>query len=232
MSVSELKAQGNASFAAKDYDNAIKHYTDAIAAAESQGEQDGVHVLYSNRSASFAGLKNWSAALEDAETTIRLNPSFAKGYGRKGSALHGARRYDEAIAAYHAGLEAVPGDAALQKGLADVQRAKADSAGAQDPSAAMGNLFRDPQLFEKLERNPNTEGLLKDPSFVQQLKDLQSGRANPMMALQDQRMIQVMGALIGVDMRAFDPSSDNARPMDEEPAPKKEAPKPEPGGPK
>ena len=232
MSVSELKAQGNASFAAKDYDNAIKHYTDAIAAAESQGEQDGVHVLYSNRSASFAGLKNWSAALEDAETTIRLNPSFAKGYGRKGSALHGARRYDEAIAAYHAGLEAVPGDAALQKGLADVQRAKADSAGAQDPSAAMGNLFRDPQLFEKLERNPNTEGLLKDSSFVQQLKDLQSGRANPMMALQDQRMIQVMGALIGVDMRAFDPSSDNARPMDEEPAPKKEAPKPEPAAPK
>ena len=231
MSVSELKAQGNASFAAKDYDNAIKHYTDAIAAAESQGEQDGVHVLYSNRSASFAGLKNWSAALEDAETTIRLNPSFAKGYGRKGSALHGARRYDEAIAAYHAGLEAVPGDAALQKGLADVQRAKADSAGAQDPSAAMGNLFRDPQLFEKLERNPNTEGLLKDSSFVQQLKDLQSGRANPMMALQDQRMIQVMGALIGVDMRAFDPSSDNARPMDEEPAPKKEAPKPEPAAP-
>lgn len=232
MSVSELKAQGNASFAAKDYDNAIKHYTDAIAAAESQGEQDGVHVLYSNRSASFAGLKNWSAALEDAETTIRLNPSFAKGYGRKGGALHGARRYDEAIAAYHAGLEAVPGDAALQKGLADVQRAKADSAGAQDPSAAMGNLFRDPQLFEKLERNPNTEGLLKDSSFVQQLKDLQSGRANPMMALQDQRMIQVMGALIGVDMRAFDPSSDNARPMDEEPAPKKEAPKPEPAAPK
>lgn len=232
MSVSELKAQGNASFAAKDYDSAIKHYTDAIAAAESQGEKDGVHVLYSNRSASHAGLKNWSAALEDAEATIRLNPSFAKGYGRKGSALHGARRYDEAIAAYHAGLEAVPGDAALQKGLADVQRAKADSAGAPDPSAAMGNLFRDPQLFEKLERNPNTENLLKDPAFVQQLKDLQSGKANPMMALQDQRMLQVMGALIGVDMRAFDPSKDNAQPMDEEPAPKKEAPKEEKPAPK
>ncbi|WFD24032.1 Hsp90 cochaperone [Malassezia equina] len=232
MSVSELKAQGNASFAAKDYDSAIKHYTDAIAAAESQGEKDGVHVLYSNRSASHAGLKNWSAALEDAEATIRLNSSFAKGYGRKGSALHGARRYDEAIAAYHAGLEAVPGDAALQKGLADVQRAKADSAGAQDPSATMGNLFRDPQLFEKLERNPNTENLLKDPAFVQQLKDLQSGKANPMMALQDQRMIQVMGALIGVDMRAFDPSKDNAQPMDEEPAPKKEAPKEEKPAPK
>ena len=32
MSVAELKAQGNASFAAKDYEKAIQHYTAAIEA--------------------------------------------------------------------------------------------------------------------------------------------------------------------------------------------------------
>ena len=104
MSVAELKAQGNASFAAKDYEKAIQHYTAAIEAAKQSGESDGVHVLYSNRSASYAGMKNWDAALSDAEETIRLNSSFAKGYGRKGSALHGARRYEDAIAAYKTGL--------------------------------------------------------------------------------------------------------------------------------
>ena len=57
MSVAELKAQGNASFAAKDYASAIQHYTSAIEAAKSTGEKDGVHVLYSNRSASYAGMK-------------------------------------------------------------------------------------------------------------------------------------------------------------------------------
>lgn len=220
MSVAELKAQGNASFAAKDYEKAIQHYTAAIEAAKQSGESDGVHVLYSNRSASYAGMKNWDAALSDAEETIRLNSSFAKGYGRKGSALHGARRYEDAIAAYKTGLERCPDDTALKKGLADVERASADGLRG-DPSASIGNLFRDPQLFDKLSRNPMTESMLQDPSFVQKLKDLQSGKSNPMAALQDQRMIQVMGALIGVDMKAFErPSSEGAQPMEEESTPK------------
>ena len=47
MSVAELKAQGNASFAAKDYASAVQHYTSAIETAKSTGEKDGVHVLYS-----------------------------------------------------------------------------------------------------------------------------------------------------------------------------------------
>ncbi|KAL4398977.1 Hsp90 co-chaperone [Malassezia pachydermatis] len=230
MSVSELKAQGNASFAAKDYESAIKHYTAAIEEAEKSGEKDGVHVLYSNRSASHAGMKNWDAALDDAEATIRANPSFAKGYGRKGSALHGAHRYEDAVAAYKAGLEACPDDAALKKGLADVERAMSAGAGS-DPAASMANLFRDPQLFDKLSRNPMTEEMLHDAAFVQQLKDLQSGKANPMTALQDPRMIQVMGALIGVDMKAFDHNANKGTPMEEEPtpasAPKKEEPKKE-----
>ena len=44
MSVSELKAQGNASFAAKDYNAAIQHYTAAIEVAEKTGEKDGIHL--------------------------------------------------------------------------------------------------------------------------------------------------------------------------------------------
>jgi len=55
--------------------------------------------------------------------TIELNPSFSKGYGRKGGALHGARKFEEAIEAYDKGLELAPADAALQKGKQEVQRA-------------------------------------------------------------------------------------------------------------
>lgn len=228
MSVTELKAQGNASFAAKDYDSAVKHYTDAIAAAEQSGEKDGLHVLYSNRSASYAGLKNWDAALKDAESTIETNPTFAKGYGRKGSALHGARKYDEAVAAFKAGLEKHPDDAALKKGLADVERAQNDN-----PADSMGKLFKDPQMMEKLAANPKTAPLLSDAAFVQKLKDLQSGGGNPMMMMQDPRMIQVMGVMMGIDLQAFERPEDvpGAKEAPEAPkaAPKeapKEAPKP------
>ncbi|KAG9011137.1 Hsp90 cochaperone, partial [Tulasnella sp. 427] len=56
-----LKDQGNKAFAAKDYNKAIELFSQAI-------ELDGSnHVLYSNRSAAKAGLKDWAGALQDAE---------------------------------------------------------------------------------------------------------------------------------------------------------------------
>jgi hypothetical protein len=43
---------------------------------------------------------------------------------------------------------------------------------------------------------------MADPSFVQKIRDLQSGKANADMAniLQDQRMLAVLGVAMGVDM--------------------------------
>jgi len=47
------------------------------------------HVLYSNRSGAYASQKNFDKALEDATKTTELKPDWAKGWGRKGAALHG-----------------------------------------------------------------------------------------------------------------------------------------------
>jgi stress-induced-phosphoprotein 1 len=52
-----------------------------------------------------------------------LNSGWSKGWARKGAALHGARKYDEAIAAYNKGL-ALEDSPALRKGLQEVQDAK------------------------------------------------------------------------------------------------------------
>ena len=47
------------------------------------------HVLYSNRSGAYASLKDWQKALEDANKVTEIKPDWAKGWGRKGTALHG-----------------------------------------------------------------------------------------------------------------------------------------------
>ena len=47
------------------------------------------HVLYSNRSAAYAGMGNWVLAEGDANTAIELKPDWAKGYSRKAAALTG-----------------------------------------------------------------------------------------------------------------------------------------------
>jgi hypothetical protein len=47
------------------------------------------HVLYSNRSGSYASLKDFDGALKDAVKTTELKPDWGKGWSRKGAALHG-----------------------------------------------------------------------------------------------------------------------------------------------
>ena len=131
-----MKDQGNKAFAGKDYDKAIDLFSQAIAIDPQN------HVLYSNRSAAKAGKKQWEGALDDAEQVclllglflvrftdwrcfqcIKVNPSWSKGYARKGAALHGARKFDEAIVAYEAGLK-LEDSPALRKGLKEVEDAK------------------------------------------------------------------------------------------------------------
>jgi tetratricopeptide (TPR) repeat protein len=51
----------------------------------------------SNRAACFIQLGKEARAIKDAETTIELRPEWVKGYFRKGSALAGLRRWDDAV---------------------------------------------------------------------------------------------------------------------------------------
>ncbi len=46
-------------------------------------------MLYSNRSGAYASLKDFNHALEDANKVTEIKPDWAKGWGRKGAALHG-----------------------------------------------------------------------------------------------------------------------------------------------
>lgn len=76
------KRLGNAAFAQKDYKTAITNYTKAIQTTETANR----HIFFSNRSASHAGLRQWSKAIDDAKECIRLDPQFIKGYYRLATA--------------------------------------------------------------------------------------------------------------------------------------------------
>ncbi|TIB30535.1 hypothetical protein E3P84_03286 [Wallemia ichthyophaga] len=195
MSADELKAQGNAAFSAKDFTKAVDLFTQAIA------QDANNHVLYSNRSASYAGLKQYQKALDDASTTISKKSDWPKGYARKGAALHGLQQYMESVEAYEQGLKAAPTDSGLQKGLADV---KAAAQSDDDGPGRIAEMFKDPNLIGKLAQNPKVAPMLADPAFIAKLKAIQSGGQPSPDIFQDPRMIQVMGALMGVDLQAFE----------------------------
>ena len=77
------KALGNEQFKVGNYDQAIVHFSKAI-------DLGATHVLYSNRSACYAGLGKWDEALKDAESCIEKSPTWAK--VRRGAAPITARR--------------------------------------------------------------------------------------------------------------------------------------------
>jgi stress-induced-phosphoprotein 1 len=164
------------------------------------------HVLYSNRSGSYASLKQFDKALEDASKTTEIKPDWPKGWTRKAAALHGQGDLVGANDAYEEALKLDPNNAQAKAGLQSVERAMEAEAGGGGPMGGLGNMFNDPQLIEKLAKNPKTASLLADKQFMQKLVKIKDNPKDIGAELQDPRMLQVMSVLLGIDMSFGDPS--------------------------
>ncbi|KAI8886839.1 TPR-like protein [Backusella circina FSU 941] len=111
--VNKLKLEGNAAYKAKKYKEALALYDKAVELAWSrplweplafQYVREELAPILSNRSATQVYLDNHVSALVDAEAVTRLKRDWGKGWFRKGKALHGLGRYQEAMEAYRTGL--------------------------------------------------------------------------------------------------------------------------------
>jgi stress-induced-phosphoprotein 1 len=189
----EAKAKGNAAFAAKNYTEAIRHFSEAIELAPVN------HVLYSNRSAAYASLNQYAEALTDAEKTVELKPEWSKGYSRLGAAHQGLQNHEEAISAYRKGLEIDPSNEALKSGLADVQSARPRGAN------LFGDAFSGPEMWPKLTADPTTRAFLQQPDFVKMMQEIQKNPSNLNLYLKDQRVMQALGVMLNVKLQSRSP---------------------------
>ena len=73
----ELKTQANDYFKAKDYENAIKFYSQAIEL------NPGNAIYYGNRSLAYLRTECYGYALGDATRAIELDKKYIKGYYRR-----------------------------------------------------------------------------------------------------------------------------------------------------
>ena len=200
----EWKAKGNAALQANNLDEAIECYTKAI-------ELDGSnHVFFSNRSAAYLKKGETQKALDDGSKCIDLNPTWAKGYSRKGAALHTMKKYDEAMGVYEAGLEKSPGDATLTSALQDVKKAK--SSMQSDPMGGMGNPFAQmfgPDTLAKIAGHPKLGKYLGDADFLSKIQTLQTNPNKMGEMIGDPRIMEVMSFLMGIDIQATGAPGDN-----------------------
>ena len=78
-------------------------------------------VYHSNRSAAHAALGHHNDALKDATICTELDPTWAKGWYRKGLAQVGLERYRDAEESYRTGVDYAPRDDDLQRALQEVK---------------------------------------------------------------------------------------------------------------
>lgn len=97
-------------------------------------------VYFSNRSAAFAGLKKFEAALTDAQKCLDLDKSFVKGYSRKGFALYKLGRISEAENCYTEGLVVDPENIALKEAAAAIRRTRELKEKAESKKGLLGKM--------------------------------------------------------------------------------------------
>lgn len=96
----EQKSLGNECFINGNHGQAIIYYTNAL--------QRSVHhkvILYTNRSAAYLGLGDYTNALNDADAAITLDTSWLKAYYRKASVYETMGRLDQVYLTWKSALE-------------------------------------------------------------------------------------------------------------------------------
>lgn len=149
---------GNKAFQDGRWSDAIAEYSEAIR----RNPKD--HRCYSNRSACFSKLMEWGKALEDAEKTIELDPSFVKGYLRKARVEQFLKKYHKALETYKTGLEMCPDSDDLKQGMNEVRMA-----------ISMANYSGevDEERQKRALQDPEIQAILQDPMLQRALQSMQ-----------------------------------------------------------
>ena len=189
----EWKDKGNSLVKEKKYKEALDCYTKAIEIDPNDP------ILYSNRSAMHLNLSEFDEAINDAEKAISLKPDYAKAYLRKGKALEGQQRIQEALDTYKLGLE---------KDKTNAQLLEAS----QELEASMNNPFM--KNYPKLFTDPRTAPLMQDPQFRNLIDYAMKDQKILMQMIQtDPRFMTVFSVLTGID---FEKMNEDVRKHSEE----------------
>lgn len=105
----EQKVKADAALKEGCYRDAIVYYTRALQHTPKNEK------LLSNRCAGYLKTCQYQLALDDAEKAASIQPTWAKVYFRKGQALRGLKRFEDAISAFKQGLGLDPGNDEWEK---------------------------------------------------------------------------------------------------------------------
>ncbi|XP_030854758.1 stress-induced-phosphoprotein 1 [Strongylocentrotus purpuratus] len=153
----EEKALGNAAFQKGDYPTARKHYTEAI-----KRNPDNCKI-YSNRAACYTKLAEFRLGLDDCEMCIKLDPTFVKGYLRKGTILMGLHDYSKASIAFKQALELDSNNKEARDGVYKCSTYSMPTEGMSEED-----------IKKRAMANPRVQKIMEDPAMRMILEQMHS----------------------------------------------------------
>lgn len=112
-----LKNKGNAALIAGHFIEAIKIYTEAISLSSKPNA-----ILLSNRSQALIKIENYGLAIADATEAIEADPTYPKGYYRRGTANFALNKTKEAKKDFKTVCKLVPNDKDARSRLAECEK--------------------------------------------------------------------------------------------------------------
>ncbi|KAL3598941.1 hypothetical protein D5086_006859 [Populus alba] len=181
----EEREKGNESFKQQKYPEAVKHYSESLRRNPKDPK------TYSNRAACYTKLGALPEGLKDAEMCIELDPTFSKGYTRKGAVQFFMKEYDKALETYQEGLKHDPRNQELLDGVRRcVEQLNKASRGDLSPEELKERQAKGMQ-------DPEIQNILSDPVMRQVLVDFQENpksaqehTKNPMVMSKIQKLVQ------------------------------------------
>lgn len=171
----DLFKQGSFPAALKEYEEGLRRNPKSVA-------------IYSNRCATYIKLMDIVSGLKDAEKCIELDPTFVKAYARKGTCHHLMKEYHKAMADFDAGLKIDPTNAECKQGKEKTIQTIQMSAGAGGEN--------DEERLRHAMADPEIQKIMRDPTIIQVLKDLQENPQSAMGKLQDPHIAECINKLV------------------------------------
>lgn len=176
----EEREKGNEYFKQQKYPEAVKHYSESLRRNPKDPK------AYSNRAACYTKLGALPEGLKDAEKCIELDPTFSKGYTRKGAVQFFMKEYDKALETYREGLKHDPSNQELLDGvrrcIEQINKANRGDLSPEDLKERQAKAMQDPEI----------QNILSDPVMRQVLIDFQE---NPKAAQEHTKNPMVMSKI-------------------------------------
>lgn len=180
----EAKLRGNAAVKAAQYPEAIQEYSEAL--LRNPDDDMFCSRVYSNRSLCYTKLVEIPHALKDAEAVIKCDPTFAKGYLKRGNALLTLKRENEAIESFNEALKLEAGNAEAREGLNKAKQQKFGNQANMTDQERIASAMKDPEVQQ----------IMSDPAMKMILEQMQTDpqaaqahMANPQVAAKIMKLI-------------------------------------------